>query len=58
MKDWRNKYQVLFITLVSLGALISPPCCLVYSLDEVAIFRSPQWENPDGEDLFADMKPP
>ncbi len=54
MKDWRNKYQVLFITLLSFWVLISPTYCLLYSLDEVDILRSPQWENPDQEDLLTD----
>ena len=56
MKDWRNKYQVLFITLISFWVLIFPTYCLFYSLDEVDVFRSPHWENPDQEDLLADVQ--
>ncbi len=54
MKDWRNKYQVLFITLIFFWVLIFPAFCLYYSLDEVDIFRSPQEENPEQEDLSTD----
>ena len=54
MKDWRNKYQVLFITLISFWALIFPTCCLFYSLDGMDVFRSPHWENPVQEDLLTD----
>jgi len=56
MKDWRNKYQVLFITLISFWALIFPTYCLFYSLDEVDMFCSPRWEKPDQEDLLADVQ--
>ena len=56
MKDWRNKYQVLFITLISFWVLIFPTYCLFYSLDEVDVFRSPHWENPGQEDLLADVQ--
>jgi len=56
MKDWRNKYQVLFITLISFWALIFPTYCLFYSLDEVDMFCSPRWENRDQEDLLADVQ--
>lgn len=54
MKDRRNKYQVLFITLISFWALIFPTYCLFYSLDEVDVFRSLHWENPPQEDLLVD----
>jgi len=55
MKDWRNKYQVLFITLISFWALIFPTYCLFYSLDEVRVFCRPYWENPLQEELLADV---
>ena len=56
MKDWRHKYQVLFVTLISLWVLIFPACCLFYSLDKMDVFRSPHWENPVQEDLLIDLQ--
>ena len=56
MKDWRNKYQVLFITLISFWVLIFPTYCLFYSLDEVRVFCRSHWENPLQEELLADVQ--
>ena len=56
MMGWRNKYQILFITLISFGALIFPTYCLFYSLDKADFFRSPHLENPVQEDLLANVE--
>ena len=56
MKDWRRKYQVLFVTLISLWVLISPTYCLFYSLDKIDVFRRLHWEDPVQEDLLADVQ--
>ena len=56
MKDWRNKYQVLFTTLISFWGLTLPTHCIVYSLDRVDVFRSPYWENPVQENLLNNVE--
>ena len=56
MKDWRNKYQIPFITLISFWGLFFPTYCLFYSLDEVRVFCRSHWENPLQEELLADVQ--
>jgi hypothetical protein len=53
VKGWRQKYQDLFIVLISFGILIFPTYGLFYSLEKMDVFRSPHWENPIQEDLLA-----
>ena len=55
MKDWRRKYQIYFITLISFWVLISPTYRLFYSLDNLDVFRSLHLENPIQADLLADV---
>jgi hypothetical protein len=55
MKDWRKKYQIILIILISFWGLAFPTYCLVYSLDKLDVFRSPHWENSLQEDLLADQ---
>ena len=56
MMGWRNKCQILFITLISFWALIFPTYCLFYSLDKADFFRSLHLENPVQEDLLANVE--
>jgi hypothetical protein len=55
VKGWRHKYHILFVVLISFWILIFPTYSSIYSLEEMDVFRSPHWENPEQEDLLADL---